>query len=120
MSSSEVSTGVESFVAELNNGAISEYQIQPEDFGLQRQSIDSLIVENSAQSLVLVEQALAGKHDAASDIVALNAGAAIYVAGHCLDLAAGVDMARDAIGSGMALEKFKDFVDFSRQIGEVG
>ena len=116
----EISIAAETFVAELKDGAITEYQLQPEDFGLQRQPIDSLIVEDSAQSLVLVEQALAGKHEAATDIVALNAGAAIYVAGHCLDLAAGVEMARDAIGSGMALEKFKDFVDFSRQLGEIG
>jgi len=116
----EISIAAETYVAELKSGEIAEYTIQPEDFGLQRQSIESLVIENSAQSLVLVEQALAGKHEAATDIVALNAGAAIYVAGLCADLAAGVEMARDAIGGGMALEKFKDFVDFSQQIGEHG
>ena len=67
---------------------------------------------------MLVEAALAGKNPAATDIVALNAGAAIYVAGLCSDLGAGVEMARDAIGGGMALEKLKDFVDFTQQLAD--
>ncbi len=116
----EISIAAETFVAELKNGEITEYSIRPEDFGLERQPITSLVIENSAQSLVLVEQALAGKHLAAAAIVALNAGAAIYVSGQCADMAAGVEMAQDAIGGGMALEKFKDFVDFSQQLSEHG
>ncbi|MEX1236952.1 MAG: hypothetical protein WD994_01655, partial [Pseudomonadales bacterium] len=61
-------------------------------------------------------QALAGKHEAASNIVALNAGAAIYVSGQTHSLAAGIDMAQDAIGSGLATEKMNEFVDFTQQL----
>ena len=114
----EVSIAAETYVAELKNGEISEYTLQPESFGVARQSISGLTVANSQESLVLVEAALAGKNPAATDIVALNAGAAIYVAGLCSDLGAGVEMARDAIGGGMALEKLKDFVDFTQQLAD--
>ena len=114
----EISIAAETYVAELKNGEISEYTLQPESFGVARQSISGLTVANSQESLVLVEAALAGKNPAATDIVALNAGAAIYVAGLCSDLGAGVEMARDAIGGGMALEKLKDFVDFTQQLAD--
>ena len=114
----EISIAAETYVAELKNGEISEYTLQPESFGVARQSISGLTVANSQESLVLVGAALAGKNPAATDIVALNAGAAIYVAGLCSDLGAGVEMARDAIGGGMALEKLKDFVDFTQQLAD--
>jgi anthranilate phosphoribosyltransferase len=114
----EISIAAETYVAELKNGEISEYTLQPESFGVARQTISGLTVANSQESLVLVEAALAGKNPAATDIVALNAGAAIYVAGLCSDLGAGVEMARDAIGGGMALEKLKDFVDFTQQLAD--
>jgi anthranilate phosphoribosyltransferase len=114
----EISIAAETFVAELKQGEIIEYSIQPEDFNIKRQGIETLVVDNSASSLVLVEAALSGKHEAATDIVALNAGAAIYVAGLCSSLAAGVEMAQDAIGGGLAAEKMKDFVDFTSQLGD--
>jgi anthranilate phosphoribosyltransferase len=112
----EISIAAETYVAELKHGEITEYVVQPEDFNVKRQSIDSLIVDGSASSLVLVDAALKGKHEAATDIVALNAGAAIYLAGLCGSLAAGVEMAQDAIGGGLAAEKMKDFVDFTSQL----
>ena len=59
---------------------------------------------------------LDGTHDAASDIVALNAGAAIYVSGQALSLEGGLEMAKDAISTGLASEKMKDFADFTQQI----
>jgi anthranilate phosphoribosyltransferase len=116
----EISIAAETYVAELKIGEITEYTLQPEALGVARQSISDLVVANSQESLVLVEAALAGKHPAATDIVALNAGAAIYVAGLCNNLGAGVEMARDAIGGGMALEKLKDFVDFTQQLADHG
>jgi anthranilate phosphoribosyltransferase len=115
----EISIAAETYVAELKNGEITEYTIKPEDFNVSRQSIDTLIVDDSASSLVLVELALNGKHEAATDIVALNAGAAIYVSGLCSSLTAGVEMAQDAIGGGLATEKMKDFVDFTCQISSL-
>lgn len=112
----EISLADETMVAELKDGQISEYVISPEMFGLGRQSLDSLKVADAGESLVLVKAALDGSNEAASDIVSLNAGAAIYLAGKALSLEAGIAMASDAIGGGMAMEKMKDFVDFTQQL----
>ena len=112
----EISIAAPTHVAELNNGEIIEYDISPEDFGLKTSSLDPLRVADSSESLHLVGAALDGSLESASDIVALNAGAAIYVAGQALNLASGIEMARDAIGGGMAAEKLKEFVDFTNHI----
>ena len=116
----EISIAAPTNVAELKDGEISEYQIETAQFGCKRQSIDSLRVENAEESLVLVRQAIAGENEAATDFVVLNAGAAIYVSGAAGSLADGVEMARDAIGTGLAIEKMKDFADFTGQVVENG
>lgn len=116
----EISIAASTAVAELKDGEIREYQIEPEQFGCTRQSIDSLRVENAEESLVLVKQALDGSNEAAMDFVILNAGAAIYVSGKANSLENGIEMARDAIGSGLAMEKMKDFADFTRQVSDNG
>jgi anthranilate phosphoribosyltransferase len=112
----EISIAAPTHVAELKAGEISEYQIEPSDFGLHIQPLDELVVLDANESLVLVNAALSGKNEAAMDIVSLNAGAAIYVSGLCVSLKAGVEMAQDAIGSGLAREKLSEFVDFTRQM----
>ncbi|MDH5736879.1 MAG: anthranilate phosphoribosyltransferase [Gammaproteobacteria bacterium] len=116
----EISLAAETDVVELKDGDISEYTIKPEDFGVNRASLDSLHVADAQESLALVRAALSGEHQAAMDMVVLNAGAAIYVSGQVKTLHQGVEMARDAIGSGMATEKMKDFVDFTTQLAETG
>lgn len=112
----EISISADTTVAELKNGEIREYRISPDQFGMRHSPFESLVIEDRDESLDLVKQALAGKHEAASNIVALNAGAAIYVSGQTHSLAAGIDMAQDAIGSGLATEKMNEFVDFTQQL----
>ncbi|MFT4799350.1 MAG: anthranilate phosphoribosyltransferase [Candidatus Azotimanducaceae bacterium] len=112
----EISIAAPTHVVELKDGEISEYQIEPGQFGLAVQDLSELLVADANESLHLVNAALSGEHEAAMDIVSLNAGAAIYVAGLCASLGAGVEMAQDAIGSGLAREKFRDFVDFTQQM----
>ncbi len=112
----EISIAAPTYVAELKDGSVREYEISPDDFGVPTGSISSLIISDPQQSLDLVQKALTGEHEAASNIVCLNAGAAIYVAGLCDNLKSGVEMAQDAVGSGLASEKLKDFVDFTRQL----
>lgn len=112
----ELSIAAETYVAELKDGEIQEYVVTPEDVGLVRSDLQELVVANAAESAELVQSALNGNHDGARNIVCLNAGAAIYLAGLCSDLKAGVAMAEDAIGSGLAKEKLKDFADFTQQI----
>ena len=114
----EISIAAETAVAELKESDITEYIIAPEDFSLLRGSLTGLKVGSAAESLVMVKAALNGEFEAASDMVAMNAGAAIYVSGQAIDLVSGVRMAQDAIGGGLATEKLKEFVDFTVQLGD--
>ena len=116
----EISIAAPTNVSELKNGSVTNYKITPEQFGFERGSLESLKVKNSEESLSLVYSALSGKNDRASDIVTFNAGAAIYISGTAGSLGDGVEMARDAIGSGLALEKMKDFIDFTNQVAVNG
>ncbi len=113
----EISLASETLVAELKDGAVTEYHIKPEDLGVESQSLIGLEVDSPAESLALVKDALgkqSGKYAAkAADIIALNAGAAIYAAGVADSLKEGVAMAQDAISSGLALEKMKQLADFT-------
>ena len=113
----EISISAPTHVAELKDGVISEYEISPDTFGLSMTPLENLVVSDSQQSLEKVNEALSGK-GGASDIVAMNAGAAIYVSGQAKSLVAGVEMARDAIGAGLAKERLKHFVEFTKQLVE--
>jgi len=112
----EISIAAQTSVAELKDGQISEYQVSPEDFGLARGSLEGLIVEDSQQSLALVKQSLDGSHEAASNIVALNAGAAIYLSGMAASLGEGVKLARESISGGLATAKLEEFVAFTKDL----
>jgi anthranilate phosphoribosyltransferase len=109
----EISIGAPTFVAELKHGDIDCYTIQPEDFGLRRTAITALAVEGAAQSLAVINGVLAGEPGPARDIVLLNAGAAIYVAGLADTLAAGIARAAEVIDSGSAAGKLEALVSFS-------
>ena len=112
----EISLAAPTFVAELKNGEISEYSITPESLGLKTRPLDSLRIDDAKQSLALVKIALTDNHSAAADIVALNAGAAIYAANLCSTLQQGVDMARDILGTGIAWEKLQEFAVFTQHV----
>ena len=90
----EISISAPTSVAELNNGVISTYTIQPEDFGLSRAAIESIRVDGVEQSLGVIRSVLAGDQGPARDIVLLNAGAAIYVAGLADSHQQGIELAR--------------------------
>lgn len=116
----EISLATETQVAELKDGKVREYTIKPEDFGIASQSLIGLAVTNSAESLALINDALGdrrGEHaEKAASIVALNAGAAIYVSGVATSLADGIEMARDAVGSGLAGEKLRELAAFTNYL----
>ncbi|MEN8170322.1 MAG: anthranilate phosphoribosyltransferase [Pseudomonadota bacterium] len=109
----EISIGAPTFVAELKDGAVNSYTIQPEDFGMSRTDIAVLAVDGAEASLAVVKSVLAGESGPAADIVALNAGAAIYAAGLADSLAAGIKKAQAVISSGAAGEKFEALVSLS-------
>ncbi|MDG1165449.1 MAG: anthranilate phosphoribosyltransferase [Porticoccaceae bacterium] len=114
----EISIATETYVAEYRDGAVSEYKIQPEDYLSQRQNLDGLAVENAEESLALIVDALGKKASPqaakAADLIAINAGAALYVSGCAADLAQGIEMALDAIGSGLAKAKINDLATFTQ------
>jgi anthranilate phosphoribosyltransferase len=113
----EVSLGAGTMVGELVNGQIREYEIHPEDFGLQMIASRNLKVSNAAESKVRVLEALRGEPGPAHDIVALNAGTALYAAGVADSIEEGLKKARAAIASGAALAKLDQFVSVTRQLG---
>lgn len=112
----EISIASPTYVAELKDGQISEYTLTPEQLGLKRATLDSLVVENAEQSLALIRSALAGETSPAADIIKLNAGAAIYVAGLVESLQAGVDCASQILESGAAQHKLEALVNVSHSM----
>ncbi|NEZ03070.1 anthranilate phosphoribosyltransferase [Wenzhouxiangella sp. XN201] len=95
--------------AELKNGEISELEIQPNDYGIKHTSLAALQVGDAKESLGLVEAALGGEPGPAADMVALNAGAAIYVSGRAESLEAGIQQAKDILATGAGLERLKQY-----------
>ncbi|MBD3642103.1 MAG: anthranilate phosphoribosyltransferase [Marinobacter sp.] len=114
----EISLATLTHVAELKDGEITEYDITPEDLGIKSQSLVGLDVGSSEESLKLIKAAFGREHDEitekARDLIALNAGAAIYIAGLADTPKAGVEMALDAMGSGLAAGKMSELADFSQ------
>jgi len=111
----EISLATRTGVAEYQNGKVSTYTIAPEDFGIAAQPLNSLLVEDAAQSLKLIREALSGQSGAAFDMVALNAGATLYAADMADDLAAGVELAQQILSSGKALQKLEELVALSQR-----
>ncbi len=114
----EISLEAPSWVVELKGGRIDGYEIEPEDFGIESSSHDSLRADSPATSLALLQQALTQPDSPAADIVSLNAGAAIYAAGVATSFRNGVIMAQDAIAAGLANERLEELVRISRLMAE--
>ncbi|MBA3997222.1 MAG: anthranilate phosphoribosyltransferase [Candidatus Accumulibacter sp.] len=106
----EISLGAATMVGELKDGQVSEYEIHPEDFGLQMASNRSLRVSNAQESKEMVFSALGNVAGTAREIVALNAGTALYVANVASSIPQGIELAREAIASGAARAKLDEFV----------
>ena len=111
----EISISGRTLVGELKDGRISEYEIHPEEFNLPVHHPKVLQVSNVEESKAMLLGALDNKLGAARDIVALNAGASIYVAGRAETLADGVDKAFEAIASGAARAKMEEFVNYTKR-----
>ncbi|MCH2160024.1 MAG: anthranilate phosphoribosyltransferase [Oleiphilaceae bacterium] len=118
----EISIAANTHVAELRDGEVIEYEIRPAALGIQEAALTDLSVDSAGQSLALIKSAL-GKDDGdiaqkARNIITINAAAAIYVSGLADSLKAGVSMAEDAIGSGLALAKMSELASFSQVFKE--
>ena len=112
----ELSVSAASRVVELKDDRIREYRIKPQDFKLDLSDRDDLIVENSEESLEMVKIALTAGDHPASDIVALNAGAAIYAAGCAHSIQDGVEAAWDVMESGEAMHKLEALAELTQTL----
>jgi len=113
----EISLAAPTHVAELQDGQVSEYLIQPEDFGIKSQSLIGLTVETPQASLELIRDALGRRKSEAgqkaAEMIVLNAGAALYAADHASSLHEGMQLAHDALHTGLAREKLDELVSFT-------
>ncbi len=112
----EISISCATHVAELKNGEIFCYTITPEQFNLPRATLETIAINNPADSLTMLKSVLNNETGAATDIVLLNAGAAIYAADLADSLAAGIAKAEDVIANGAAAEKFEHFVSYTQTL----
>lgn len=117
----EISLATKTHVAELKDSKVTVYDLEPEDVGIESQTLKGLIIDSPDQSLALIREALSDNANKsiiaqkAANMIALNAGATIYVAGRAASLAAGVSMAETIIHSGQAWQKLQDLAQFTQQ-----
>ncbi len=120
----EISLATSTTVAELKDGEISVYEMMPEDAGVESQTLIGLDVDSPAQSLELIRAALSGADTndravlKARDMIALNAGAAIYTAGLASNYPNGVSRAQKVIQNGDALIKLDDLAKYTQQLAD--
>ncbi|MFC5577087.1 anthranilate phosphoribosyltransferase [Lysobacter niabensis] len=112
----ELSLGAATLVGELRDGVVREYEVHPEDFGIAMAASRNLRVADAAESKAMLLGALDNKAGLPLEIVALNAGAALYAAGVADSIADGIARARDAVASGAARTKLDQFVATTREL----
>ena len=112
----EISLGAATLVGELKDGEVREYEIHPEDYGLQMQSVRNLRVGSAEESKAVLLGVLDNQPGPAREIVCLNAGAALYVANAADSIGDGIAKAREAIASGAARAKLAQFVECTQRL----
>ena len=111
----EISIGSPTRIAEFKQGSIRAYTLTPQDFGMQTSDLSTLKVNSAEESLNLIREVLRGHRGPARDIVCLNAGAAIYVAGLAEDLSQGISMAAAQLSNGKAEQVLNALIAFTNQ-----
>jgi anthranilate phosphoribosyltransferase len=111
----EISMSGKTFISELNNGIIDHYEIQPEDFNLERYDNKSLYAENVEESKEIIEKILRNEMIPSRNIILLNAGAIIYISGKTNSIGEAIELAKESIASGSAMTKLKNLVKESNE-----
>ena len=109
----EISIASATNVCELHDGEINQYHVTPNELGVKGGALDSIQVSNANESATIIKGIVAGEKGPGADIVCLNAGAAIYVAGKSYSLKQGVTMAMQQLQSGAAQEKLAQLVEYT-------
>ena len=103
------------YVAELKDGEVREYKIEPEEFGFRRCLLSEIRGGTSGYNAEIIREVLSGGEGVKTDVVLLNAGSAIYVAGKAGSIKEGIELARQTIKSGKAMEKLEALIKMSNQ-----
>ena len=103
-------------VSELKNNEISEYEISPKEFGLKTASFDMISAISPRESLMLVKEAFSGKNSPVQDMIALNSGAALYIADIVNSINDGVELSFELMRNGNAANKLESYVEASNQL----
>lgn len=113
----EISIAKPTLVAELHEGMLRVYAIDPAEYGLSHSSLEGLKVNSAEESLALIRRVFSGEPGPARDMLLLNAGAALYVCGKARDFAQGIEQAAAAILDGGAARKLEALIALSRELG---
>lgn len=113
----EISIAAPTRVSELDHGVIRHYRVDPAALGIAAASLESLKVANAQESLAMIQQVFANVPGPARDIVAVNAGAALYLSGFAGDLREAYELALALIASGAAGARFNQYIALTRQLG---
>lgn len=111
----EITTTTKTQVCELKNGKIKEFVLSPIEFGIKRADIKDLLGKDKNTNAKIASEVLEGKKGPKRDIVCLNAGAALYVAGATPTIKEGFELANITIDCGRAIEKLRHLVEFSNK-----
>jgi anthranilate phosphoribosyltransferase len=109
----EITVTNSTYIAELKDNSISEYEISPKDFGLSLSTLSEISAQSPDDSLQLIREAFAGEKSAVQDMIALNAGAALYLSKRVNSIADGVELAFELMNNGMAADKLASYVRVS-------
>ena len=111
----EISLASPTYMTEMRDGKISEYEVSPEDFNFETDTLEGLQVNSPQESLDLAKLALQGEHKKASSMICMTAGAALYVSDIANSLESGVELAKRSVDSGEGLKKLNQLVEFTSQ-----
>ena len=111
----EISLASPTYMTEMKDGKISEYEVSPEDFNFETDTLEGLQVNSPQESLDLAKLALQGEHKKASSMICMTAGAALYVSDIANSLESGVELAKRSVESGEGLKKLNQLVEFTSQ-----
>ena len=109
----EISITGPTYISEYKDYKINEYSICPEDFGIASASFDEIAAQSSEESLRMVKEAFAGEKSAVQDMIALNAGAALYIARKVDSIGDGVELSYNLMNNGRAADKLAAYVRVS-------
>ena len=112
----EITITSETTIAELKDHKITEYKISPKQFGISLASFEKIYANSSQQSLMMVQEAFEGEKSAVQDMIAMNSGAALYIARIVESINDGVELAFELMNNGMASNKLAEYVRVSNNI----